>query len=157
MKLARILLAAVAVGAVTQSASAQFNPGATTSQDILKVTSFGPFNPYGIYTGQLMASPGQPTVDLLCDDFLHHISFNTPYAVNITRYDAGAAALDARTLYGSTKLNQYMQAAYLSNYFAGLSNASVVQDLNFAIGHLFTPAAPNTTRAGEAVWVALLG
>lgn len=158
MKLARILLAAVAATSITQAASAQFDPNAPTSSDVLNVTNFGPYSPYGMYQGQLLSSPGQPTVDLLCDDFLHTVAGNTPFAVNITRFDAGASAFDSRTRFGSAAFTNgaYLKAAYLSNFFAGLSNPSAVQDLHSAIWHLFTPAAPAAILPGETYWTTLL-
>lgn len=157
MKLARVLLAAVAVASITQSASAQFNANATTSSDIVKITSFGPFDPYGVYTGQLLASPGQPTVDLLCNDFVNGVLINTPWNANFTRLDAGAAAFDARTRFGSAAFVGYQKAAYLTNFFAGLTNPQAVLDLHSTIWHLLTPGVPSTIQPGEAGWLAVLG
>lgn len=151
-----MLLAVVAVGALARPAVAQFNPNTTTSTDIVKITSFGPFDPYGVYKGKLMASPGTPTVDLLCDDFVGKAHFNVPYNVDITRYDATSAQFNTNTKFGFAAFTSYEKAAFLSNYFAGLTNAGVVQDLNSAIWHLFTPAQPSGVRAGESFWTGLL-
>ncbi len=151
-----MLLAVAAVTSIAQSASAQFNPLAQTSSDVVNMTNFSPFAPYGMYQGKLMSTPGQPTVDLLCIDFLNSVVGNTPYAANITRFDAGASAFNTRTRFGALGNGTYLKAAYLSNFFSGLTDPSAVQDLNYAIWRLFTPSQPPTVRAGEAAWTTLL-
>jgi hypothetical protein len=151
MKLIRSLFAATLFAAAATPAVAQFDPFSTTSSDQLHLVSSGPFSPYGTYRGQLLQSPGQPVIDIWCDDFVNHFDDNT--LINVTRFDAGQTAFDTRTRFGYANLNNYMKAAYLTQFFGGLSNASDVQDLHFTIWHLLTPAQPNTVRPGEAFWL----
>ena len=155
MKLIRSLLAATMIAAVATPAVAQFDKNSTTSTDQLRLVSSGPYSPYGTYTGRLLQSPGQPIIDMWCDDFTHNFQQNR--LINVTRFDASQTDFDARTRFGYAKLDDYKKAAYLTQFFAGLTNAAQVQDLHSAIWHLMTPGAPGAIRPGEATWINLLG
>ena len=150
MKLIRSLFAATVLAAAASPAFAQLNPNATTSTDRLTTVSGGPFSPYGTYTGRLLQTPGQPVIDMWCDDFNHGLSLNNPFDINVTRFDASAAAFNSRTRFGYAALDSYKKAAYLTQFFTGLTNALDVQALHNTIWHLFTPGAPGTTLPGEA-------
>jgi hypothetical protein len=154
MKLLRSLLAATVLSAVSLPAAAQLDPNATTSNDQVKLVSSGPYSPFGTYTGRLMQTPGQPVIDMWCIDFNH--GFVNNLIVDVTRLDASQADMDARTRFGYLSLDNYKKAAYLTQFFAGLTVASSVQDLHFAIWHVLNPNQPNTVRPGEAFWLAKL-
>lgn len=162
MKFLRTLAMLALVGAVP--AQAQFNPSATTSQDQLQINAFGPYSgtgstdgiangTFGPYVGQFLMSPGMPALDVFCVDFATAVV--SPNDVNITRFDADAADLDARTKYGSANLTLYMKAAVIAQAMLGATSVDELADMHFALWHLFTPADPGNVRAGEAAWLAL--
>ncbi len=150
MKLIRSLFAASVLLAVSTPAFAQFNRFATTSTDQLHITNTGPYSPYGTYHAQLLLTPGTPAIDIWCDDFTHNLKQDL--VVDVTRFDAPAGVFDTRTRFGSGQLTNYLKAAYLTQFFSGLTNPSDVQDLHYAIWHLFDTGQPTTTRPGEVTW-----
>lgn len=155
MKLLRSLFAAMALSAVATPAFAQLDANQTTSTDQLKLLSTGPYSPYGLYTGRLLQSIGMPVIDMWCDDFSNRIALGGTYNINVTRFDASVNDLNNRTRFGFANLDNYKKAAYLGSFFAGLTNASDVQDLHFTIWRQFG-ANPGAIRPGELAWSALL-
>jgi len=154
MKLIRPFFAVALLVAVASPAVAQFNPNSQLSNDQLQLASAGPFDPFGTYSMRLLQSPGLPVVDMWCVDFNHHFVNNS--LVDITRFDASATDFNARTRFGYASLDNYKKAAYLTQFFAGLTVAASVQDLHYAIWHVLNPNQPGSNRAGEAFWLAKL-
>jgi hypothetical protein len=149
----KLMLGSVAVLAclATVPAAAQFNPNATTSSDELKILSTGPFSPVGTYTGQLLASPGQPMLDIWCNDFFNGIQ--SPQVVNVTRFDASVADFNARTRFGHANWDNYRKAAVLATYLRVAPNVDIATDIHWALWRFFG-ANPGAVRLGEAAWVA---
>lgn len=142
---------------VTTSASAQmFQPGQLTSADRLDLVSSGPYSPYGTYTGQFLNSPGQPTIDIWCVDFLNGVA-GLPVDVNITSLAASATDLNVNTRYGASFLDQYKKAAYLTQFFATAGSQTVARDIHCTIWQLFSPGPglQNCNGASTASWLTL--
>jgi len=154
MKLIRPSFVVALFAAAASPAAAQFDPNAQLSQDQIQLVTAGPYSPFGTYSVRLLQSPGLPVIDLLCVDFNHHFINNS--LVDVTRFDADAADFNARTRFGYASLDNYKKAAYLTQFFAGLTVAASVQDLHYAIWHVLNPSQPNTNRPGEAFWLAKL-
>jgi len=152
MKALKSLLMLAVVAAAPAQAQV-FDPNSTTSSENSIITSTGPFSPYGTYTMQLLATPGQPTIDVWCVDFLNGLNPD-PAVHNFTRFDASSTDLDTRTRFGSANLDNYKKAAVLAGYLRTATIADV-QDIHYALWHLFTPGQPNSVRPGEAAWLAL--
>jgi len=154
MKLVRPSFVVALFAAVASPAAAQFDENSQLSQDQLQLVSSGPYSPFGTYSARLLQSPGLPVIDLWCVDFNHHFINNG--FVDVTRFDASAADFNARTRFGYASLDNYKKAAYLTQFFAGLTVAASVQDLHYAIWHVLNPSQPTTGRPGEAFWVSKL-
>jgi len=154
MKLIRPSFVVALLAAVASPAVAQFDENSQLSNDQLQLVSAGPFDPFGTYSMRLLQSPGLPVVDLWCVDFNHHFINNS--FVDITRFDASATDFNARTRFGYASLDNYKKAAYLTQFFAGLTVATSVQDLHYAIWHVLNPSQPTTNRPGEAFWLSKL-
>ncbi len=149
----KVLKALAALGLVlAPAAQAQFNPYATTSSDIMTITTFNPLRPAGSHVAML-ASPGSPMLDIWCVDFQN--SIRSPNAVNFTRFDASAADFNARTHFGFANLDNYKKAAWLAMQQQYAATSSDVIDIHYAMWHFLTPGLPTTTRPGEAAWIAL--
>jgi hypothetical protein len=154
MKLIRPLFALALLSGVASTAGAQWDQNTQLSQDKLQLVSAGPYSPFGTYSARLLQSPGLPVVDIWCVDFSNNFANNRTY--NFTRFDAGQSDFDSRTRFGYNSLDNYKKAAYLTQFFNGLTQATDVQDLHFAIWHVLNPSAPTNTRPGEAFWLAKL-
>ncbi len=154
MKLIRPLFVVALLAAVASPTAAQFDENSQLSNDQLQLVSSGPYSPFGTYSARLLQSPGLPVIDLWCVDFNHHFINNG--FVDVTRFDASAADFNARTRFGYASLDNYKKAAYLTQFFAGLTVAASVQDLHYAIWHVLNPSQPTTGRPGEAFWVSKL-
>lgn len=154
MKLIRPFLTVALLSVVASPAVAQLDPYSQTSQDKLQLVTSGPFRPYGTYQAKLLQSPGQPVIDMWCVDFNHRFIDNK--VMDVTRFDASESDFNARTRFGYASLDNYKKAAYLTQYFNGLTLATDVQDLHYAIWHVLSSTQPPTTRPGEAFWLAKL-
>ena len=139
--LAGLLFAAVIA---TPAYAQQFDPNATSSQDMVKFTV-----PALSAKIQLLNTPGQPILDAFCIDFSNAISKpakkGTPFLANFTRLDANAATFNANTRFGYAKFTSYQKAAWLTQFFDpswGYTGV-MLSSLRTAIWHLFTPGAPS--------------
>jgi hypothetical protein len=153
MKLLRSLLTPVAALAIASPVLAQFDPNQTHSTDVANYLDH-----FVVHSQiQMTQAPGLPILDAFCVDFNNAVN-SVQDPVNLTRFDAGSAAFNQYTRFGYAKIDAYMQAAWLSQFFdsSTLPQSATSRDLSFAIWHLFTPAQPNFTRPGEAAWTALL-
>ncbi|MCL4867226.1 MAG: acyl-CoA dehydrogenase, partial [Gemmatimonadales bacterium] len=122
----KVLKALAALGLVlAPAAQAQFNPYATTSSDIMTITTFNPLRPAGSHVAML-ASPGSPMLDIWCVDFQN--SIRSPNAVNFTRFDASAADFNARTHFGFANLDNYKKAAWLPKIAEGSAVTALAVD-----------------------------
>ena len=147
-KFLRSLLAPVAALAIASPAVAQFNPNSTTSQDHALIADAGGTHVNPI---QFLDALGQPIFDGFCIDFSNFVSKTQPIFVNITRFDASAAAFLANTRFGigvdGITLDNYLKAAWLTQFFNPILGLTTQQrlDLQFAIWNQFTPGAPPST------------
>ena len=147
MKALRPLLLATVLQALALPAAAQKTVQFT---GVNGVSSGGVY--VGSYFGKILSDPGQPTIDLFCVDYLHHISFGQTWQANFTNLATGNLSI---TRFGSQSnaLAKYEQAAWLTTQFQN-HNPSVWGDIHGAIWNLFTPNSPVLT-AGVTQWMNL--
>lgn len=159
MKFRSLIAAGVAALLVTTTAHAQFNPNALTSEGSFWVTAkpfATPPNGHGVLKG---TTPGYGPLDVWCTDYLGalHTGPSHAYTASFTSLSAGAAALNARTVWGSANLENYKKAAFLYSYLNHYSwvapDYDVARDIHYAIWHFFS-GDPAGARPGEAAWAA---
>jgi hypothetical protein len=119
-----------------------------------------------VYTGKnkltFTGLTGTPTLDILCVDLFNGISNGTLYSADITFLSSGTAALASRTragelLGGSTAMQRYMRAAWLSEQFQTTNrgtNASTSQwdDLHGAVWFMMNGVGP-VVDSGISFWL----
>jgi len=144
-----IALAMLLAAAPGLLAAQQFQPGQLLSSDLINVQGTGT----GTYHATLLNTPGQPVIDVWCNDYAHNIGNPQPLAANFTSYFANTGDFDARTRFGTGYMSQYMQAAYLTQFFSTVGSlpggAATVQEeqdnLHHTLWNLFPGHAPLST------------
>lgn len=106
----------------------------------------------GAYYAKMLAEPGQPTVDIYCDDFTHSISLNQEWTARFTNLGSGDLSLTRWGGLGVSNVQQkYMEAAWLVLQF----NAQPTTEwaaIHSAIWNIFTPGTPSISVAA-ASWL----
>ncbi len=114
------------------------------AQEKIKFTSAGGVTGFGYYVGQyqgvLLSEPGQPSIDLYCVDFLHHISLNQVWMANLSSL-AGDLSM---TRGGATAYALYLRAAWLTQQYSRNATAEW-KNIQATIWRLFTSAGPTPT------------
>lgn len=104
----------------------------------------------GAYYAKMLAEPGQPTVDVFCEDFSHSISLNQEWTARFTNLGTGNL-LDTRWGALGANQQQYMEAAWLVLQF----NAQPTTEwagIHSAIWNIFTPGTP-APSTDAAMWL----
>ncbi len=129
---------------------------AQTSEEWFKLTSagstmvnsvyVGPYTAMELGTGALPAQSG-PLTDIYCVDYFGHASIGEPFHAWVTPLSSSAADLDASTNGGSSKLQQYMMAAWLTEQFQTVQPLGMdplnYWDIHATIWNLLDAAAPD--------------
>lgn len=152
MKLLRTFVAPVAALAIAASpAFGQFDQNKTSSSDVAFWVNTHLHAPI-----QMTQAPGQPILDAFCIDYQNSVHVN-PTPVNLTRLDASATDFNNNTRFGYAKLDSYMKAAWLVQFFSPVYNVDpvVTRDFQYTLWHLFTNQ-PTPGRPGEAYFQGLL-
>jgi hypothetical protein len=137
VKVNRILSAALLAMTLALPASAQ-------QQQQLRFTGAGNVTGFGYYVGryqgQILSLPGQPTIDLYCVDFLHHIQLGQTWSAWMS--ELGGSLEYTRG--GSGAYGLYLRAAWLTQQYAGASTAEW-KNIQATIWNLFNSGPTPTT------------
>jgi hypothetical protein len=139
MKLNRSVVIALALGLAASGAQAQ------NYQSQIRLTGVGSTVAHGYYVGPYTgATPGMPSLDIYCVDFLNGVSIGNAWTANFT--SIGSLLDDATNLgrtrwgqvWGGGAISMYQRAAWLASFFA-VSGTSQWGGIHGAIWDIFTP------------------
>ncbi len=147
MRVVRSLSLLIAAVATTESAVAQpiglkFQSGPSTPA----VTGYGYY--IGPFSGMVTSNPTLPTISLFCVDILNSITWGQQWSANVTSL---ALTNLSNTRLGTAALNNYRQAAWLTNQYA-LNSTTQWAGIQAAVWNLLNPGSPNG-GAAEQYWL----
>jgi hypothetical protein len=133
-------------------------PSRGAAQSQVTLTGVNGVNAHGVYIGPYFGStPGLPTLDLICDDYLHGVSIGDTWTANFTNVANGVigGSLLGQTrwgqVYGSTAVTKYLQAIWLAKQFYNHPTTDWA-GIHAAIWNTFTPGSPSWSEG--ATWLA---
>ena len=143
--LAALVLAVAAVPAAAQTETLKFtNAGSTTWNGVY----------VGPYQAKVLSEPGQPTIDVFCVDYQHHVSMNQVWDATFSNVMGDLGNTRAGLTYGQAAAREmYQQAAFLTTMYA--SNPANTAAINSAIWNIFNSASPDKSGTGvtsSAYW-----
>lgn len=113
---------------------------------------------HGVYIGPYFGStPGLPTLDLICDDYLHEVNVGDTWTANFTNVANGVVggSLLGQTrwgqVYGSGAVSGYLKAIWLAKQLYTHPTTDWA-GIHSAIWNLFTPGTPNWSES--TTWLA---
>lgn len=124
------------------------------AQQSVTLTGVNGVNAHGVYIGPYFGStPGLPTLDLICDDYLHGVSVGDTwkaYFTNVATGVLGGTQLGQTRwgqVYGSGAVSGYLRAIWLAKQFYTHPTTDWA-GIHSAIWNTFTPGTPNWSEAG---------
>jgi hypothetical protein len=136
-------------------------PTAGSAQQQVTLTGVNGVYAHGVYIGPYYGStPGLPTLDLICDDYLHGVNIGNTWTANFTNVANGVVggSLLGQTrwgqVYGSNAVGGYLKAIWLAKQFY-THPTSDWAGIHAAMWNLFTPGTPSpSTWTGATDWLA---
>lgn len=136
-------------------------PTTGSAQQQVQVTGVNGANANGVYIGPYYGStPGLPTLDLICDDYLNEVNIGDTWTANFTNVASGVVGGSMSTLaqtrwgqvYGNDAVSGYLRAIWLAKQFYTRPQSDWA-GIHAAIWNIFTPNSP-TNWAGASSWLA---
>jgi len=125
------------------------------AQRPVTLTGVNGANANGVFIGPYFGStPGLPTLDLICDDYLNEVSIGDSWVANFTNVATGVVggSLLGQTrfgqLNGNAAINEYLKAIWLAKLFYTHPTTDWA-GIHAAIWNVFTPGTPAWPEAAS--------
>ena len=127
---------------------------AAAQTETLKFTNAGSTTWNGVYVGpyqaKVLSDPGQPTIDIFCVDYTHHVGMNQVWDATFSNVMGDLTQTRAGAAFGETAArSMYQQAAWLTTQYA--LNPTQIAQIQSAIWRVFVPAPTTPTFMAAGV------
>ena len=127
---------------------------ASAQTETLKFTNAGSTTWNGVYVGpyqaKVLSEPGQPTIDIYCVDYQHHVGMNQVWDATFSNVMGDLSQTRAGAAYGDAAARtMYQQAAWLTTQYTLFP--SQIAQIQSAIWRVFAPAPITPTFMASGV------